>query len=224
MENFGKRLIILRKNRGWTQKQLAQRIGIAKSTVSAYERNLRVPSYETLLSFAKLFNVTTDYLLSNDTQMSIDLSGLTKEQAQALIRGMQSVLHSNHLRAVIRPEAGAEGLMQIMPETAQTMVTMGLVDPERFPVDDLANPEVNIEYGCACLEYLSGEFDTVEQVIAAYNAGFGPVRIWAANAEHDGIAFTDAIDYQETRAYVTRVLVSYEGYRNSYPSLYPDPE
>ena len=121
-------------------------------------------------------------------------------------------------------EAGAEGLMQIMPETAQTMVNFGLVDPERFPVDDLANPAVNIEYGCACLEYLSGEFDTVEQVIAAYNAGLGPVRSWAANAESDGIAFTDAIDYQETRAYVTRVLVSYEGYRNSYPSLYPDPE
>ena len=121
-------------------------------------------------------------------------------------------------------DAGAEGLMQIMPETAQTMVGFGLVDPERFPADDLSNPAVNIEYGCACLEYLAGEFDTTEQVIAAYNAGLGPVRIWASDADTQGIAFTDAIQYQETRAYVTRVLVSYEGYKNSYPSLYPEPE
>ena len=121
-------------------------------------------------------------------------------------------------------DAGAQGLMQIMPETAQTMVTFGLVDPERFPADDLSNPAVNIEYGCACLEHLSGEFATVEQVIAAYNAGLGPVRIWAANAESAGSPFVDAIEYKETRAYVTRVLVSLEGYRNSYPSLYPESE
>lgn len=121
-------------------------------------------------------------------------------------------------------EVGAVGLMQVMPETAQTMVNFGLVDAERFPVDDLANPAVNIEYGCAYLGYLAGEFETLEQVIAAYNAGAGPVRIWMADAEAAGVGFADAIAYAETRAYVAQVLVAYEGYEVSYPSLYPDPE
>ena len=121
-------------------------------------------------------------------------------------------------------DAGAVGLMQIMPETAQTMVTLGLVDGERFPLEELSSPAANIEYGCACLSYLAGEFDTTEQVIAAYNAGLGPVRIWIADAEANEAAFTDAIAYQETRAYVARVLVSYTGYQELYPSLYPDPE
>ncbi len=112
-------------------------------------------------------------------------------------------------------DAGAEGLMQIMPETAQTMVNFDLVDPARFPVDDLATPATNIEYGCAYLGYLSRELETTEQVIAAYNAGLTPVHLWIAA----GGDFMDAIEYQETRVYVTRVLVSYEGYKASYPEI-----
>lgn len=115
-------------------------------------------------------------------------------------------------------DAGAEGLMQVMPETAQTMVSFGLVDPGRFPVDDLATPATNIEYGCAYLGYLSGEFETAEQVIAAYNAGMMPVRLWVA----EGGDFVDAIEYRETRVYVARVLVAYEGYRASYPEILSD--
>lgn len=42
-----------------------------------------------------------------------------EEQAQALLRGMQSVLHSNHLRAVIRPEAGAEELFALYVYSAR---------------------------------------------------------------------------------------------------------
>lgn len=118
--------------------------------------------------------------------------------------------------------AGAEGLMQIMPETAQTMVNFGLVDPERYPMDALSDPAVNIEYGCACLGYLADEFETDEQIIAAYNAGQMPVRLWVANSADADIDFLDAIEYRETRAYVARVLVSYEGYRASYPYAFSE--
>ena len=118
-------------------------------------------------------------------------------------------------------DAGAQGLMQIMPETAQTMVNFGRVDPERFPVDDLMTPATNIEYGCAYLSYLAEEFATPEEIAAAYNAGVMPVRIWVANAENSGADFVDEIEYQETRAYVARVMVSYTGYQASYPNLLP---
>ena len=118
--------------------------------------------------------------------------------------------------------AGAEGLMQIMPETAQTMVNFGLVDPERYPMDALSDPAVNIEYGCAYLGYLAYEFETDEQIIAAYNAGQMPVRLWVANSADADTGFLDAIEYRETRAYVARVLVSYEGYRASYPYAFSE--
>ena len=112
--------------------------------------------------------------------------------------------------------------MQIMPETAQTMVNFGLVDPERYPMDALSDPAVNIEYGCAYLGYLADEFETDEQIIAAYNAGQMPVRLWVANSADADTGFLDAIEYRETRAYVARVLVSYEGYRASYPYAFSE--
>lgn len=56
------------------------------------------------------------------------------------------------------PEAesnqGAQGLMQLMPETAQDMIAKGLVDGGEYSADNLNDPATNIEFGCAYLSYL----------------------------------------------------------------------
>ena len=56
------------------------------------------------------------------------------------------------------PEAesnqGAQGLMQLMPETAQDMIAKGLVDGSEYSAGDLNDPATNIEFGCAYLSYL----------------------------------------------------------------------
>lgn len=83
-------------------------------------------------------------------------------------------------------EAGAVGLMQIMPETA-VWLTGGEVD--------LFVPEVNIEVGVKYLKYLSAYFSGKE-LIGAYNAGEGKMRVWSDYGEW----------YPETRAYVEKVL------------------
>ena len=49
-----------------------------------------------------------------------------------------------------------------------------------------------------------------------------PVRLWVANSADADIDFLYAIEYRETRAYVARVLVSYEGYRASYPYAFSE--
>ncbi|WP_245851123.1 helix-turn-helix domain-containing protein [Paenibacillus herberti] len=59
----------LRKQRqllGWTQRQLANRLGLAKSTVSQYENDINEPDYAMLLQLCHLFGVSTDYLLGLD--------------------------------------------------------------------------------------------------------------------------------------------------------------
>ena len=53
----------LRKARGMTLKDVAERIGVAESTVSQYETGKRTPDYETLLKLAELFDVSVDYLM-----------------------------------------------------------------------------------------------------------------------------------------------------------------
>jgi soluble lytic murein transglycosylase len=106
------------------------------------------------------------------------------------------------LRAVIKCEsdfnhlaisrAGAQGLMQLMPDTAR------LVN-----VDDPFNAGENIEGGAKYLKYLLSSFDDVRLALAAYNAGEGAVR------RAGGIP-----PYRETRNYVSAVLSQYERYQS----------
>lgn len=87
MVDFGSRLKKLRIQNKLTQSELARKIGVSKSVVSAYENDLRLPSYVTLVYISKAFNVTTDFLLgveNTDNRQIIDLSGLTDEEISAL--------------------------------------------------------------------------------------------------------------------------------------------
>lgn len=110
--------------------------------------------------------------------------------------------------------AGAVGLMQLMPQTARDLAEMGLVDPGAYDPADLTNAETNIEYGCAYLGYLQGQLSSLDEIVAAYNAGLGSVQGWILS----GGSIPDGIEYAETRAYLERVRLAYEGYQRSYPA------
>ena len=84
MVEFGKTLKTLRLQNNFTQAQLAQRLGVTKSVISAYETGLRMPSYDVLISISQIFKVTTDYLLGLEKKQELDLSGLTEDEVQAL--------------------------------------------------------------------------------------------------------------------------------------------
>ena len=59
------RLRVLRTTKGLTQNQVAESIGIARNSVYNYETSERKPDADTIVKFAKFFNVSTDYLLGN---------------------------------------------------------------------------------------------------------------------------------------------------------------
>ncbi len=85
MVDFGNILKTQRLKKGMTQKQLAQRLEVTKSVISAYETGLRLPSYDILIHIAKLFNVSTDFLLGVENKQDIDFSGLSQEEIDALM-------------------------------------------------------------------------------------------------------------------------------------------
>lgn len=85
MVDFGNTLKKLRLNNDMTQAQLAQKLGLTKSVISAYETGLRLPSYDVLIHIARLFKVSTDYLLGLEQKKEIDLSGLTPGEVAALL-------------------------------------------------------------------------------------------------------------------------------------------
>lgn len=85
MVDFGNTLKSLRLQNDYTQASLAQKLGLTKSVINAYETGLRMPSYDILIAIAKIFKVTTDYLLRLENKREVDLSGLTNEEVSALM-------------------------------------------------------------------------------------------------------------------------------------------
>lgn len=108
--------------------------------------------------------------------------------------------------------AGAQGLMQIMPATAEFLAkrTKGTA----FVASDLATPGINIRYGSYYLRFLLDRYhDHVVPAIAAYNAGLANVDRWIGPGDRLSSA---SIPFAETRAYVARVLDARKRYRHEY--------
>jgi len=106
--------------------------------------------------------------------------------------------------------AGAEGLMQITPDTAKGIAKRS--GGTAFVLEDLATPQVNIAYGSYLLRELLDRYDgDVAAALAAYNAGPGKADEWGGAS----LRVAD-IPYPETRAYVEKVLRVRKSYRAKY--------
>ena len=77
---MGEKLRSLRIEKKLTQKQVADRIGLAISAVSSYESGSRYPSYDALIKLSRIFHVSTDYLLGLSATSTLDISSLNEEE------------------------------------------------------------------------------------------------------------------------------------------------
>ena len=96
---FGSKLRALRQEKELTQQQLADRLGVTKATISAYETNAKYPSVEVLIALATFFDVSADYLLGLSEQRPAEHVHLTDEQNQLindLIRQFLYLNQKNH--------------------------------------------------------------------------------------------------------------------------------
>ena len=97
MVDLGQKLKELRTAKGLTQGQVAERIGVTASIISAYEKGIRQPSYESLIKLTSLYHVSSDYLLGislsprPDGQNMVSLDGLTPSKMQ-LVRDLIEAL------------------------------------------------------------------------------------------------------------------------------------
>ena len=114
-----------------------------------------------------------------------------------------------------RSRVGARGLMQLMPDTGRAVAQARQIP---FPgADVLDQPVTNIELGTTFLAGLMREFGDARLAAAAYNAGPTRVREWWAGRRTDDLeVWVDQIPYNETRAFVKRVMLSWEEYRRVY--------
>lgn len=119
-------------------------------------------------------------------------------------------------RPNVTSKAGAKGLMQLTEETFQ-WVSSKLEDAERASYDEVFEPQVNIRYGTALLKLLLEEFDSPENALAAYHAGWGSVKKWLKDERYslDGVTI-DTIPFPTTREYVGDVLSAKRAYERLY--------
>lgn len=78
------RIKALREARGWTQAELARRLNITRNGVNSWEQGLSMPSPACLVDLAKLFSVSTDYLLGVERLESVNVTGLKEEDIALL--------------------------------------------------------------------------------------------------------------------------------------------
>ena len=119
-----------------------------------------------------------------------------------------------------RSRVGARGLMQLMPDTGRAVAQSRQIP---FPGPEvLDQPLVNLELGSTFYGGLLREFRDPRLATAAYNAGPTRVREWWANRRTDDLeVWVEQIPFNETRAFVKRVMLSWEEYQRVYGDKQP---
>lgn len=86
MEYFGNKLKAVRKAKKMTQAEFAKSLGVSSSIIAAYEQGKNFPSVSVLIDICKILGVSSDYLLGLSDEISINLSGLSEDEAQAFLQ------------------------------------------------------------------------------------------------------------------------------------------
>lgn len=65
------KIIALRKQKGWSQEQLAEQLDISRQSVSKWESGNSIPDLDKIVKLSKLFHVSTDYLLKDEIEETV---------------------------------------------------------------------------------------------------------------------------------------------------------
>ena len=95
MVDFRMNIKKLRQEKHMTQAELAKRVGVSKAMISAYETEIRYPSYDVLIKLSSVFGVTTDYLLGLEKKRVVDITGLDDAEIE-IILNMIELLKRKH--------------------------------------------------------------------------------------------------------------------------------
>lgn len=105
---------VLRKEHGWSQADLATRVGGDAGQISRYENGKITPSVDVVVRLAEIFDVNTDYLLVDGatrrafrptpdelTDRLGDLGALTEADRAALAHILDGLLANTRIRAAL---------------------------------------------------------------------------------------------------------------------------
>ena len=62
------KIMTLRKKAGWSQEELAEKLGVTRQSISKYEGAQSIPDLDKILKLSEIFGVTTDYLIKDELE------------------------------------------------------------------------------------------------------------------------------------------------------------
>lgn len=196
-------------------KEASQTLGLKSSTLFfSYRRQRRFPDGANGRNLLRsLFPRSYASLIARQAER--------QKLDPALLAGLARQESAFNARAV--SSAGALGLLQLMPKTAEGLLLEEGTRTTKTPDGNIGhtmrekilNPKVNTRLGARYLGRLLRSFNgRVEYALAAYNAGPGAVTRWLQTRGDLPVdIFAEEIPYSETRRYVRRVLSWREVYR-----------
>lgn len=104
-KKVGKRIALLRSEKGLTQLQLAEKLNVSRSLIASIESGLKSPDLELWLSLALFFKVSTDYIAGTSPNRSIKtFSGCAKIDINTLNSRGKDLLYSFYMSLRSNPE------------------------------------------------------------------------------------------------------------------------
>lgn len=90
--DFGEKLKNERKNKGWSQEELAEKLFVSRQSVSKWENGQNYPSIEIIIKVSDLFGITIDELLRSDEELTKKVIKDSKQLAHPQLKFMFDVL------------------------------------------------------------------------------------------------------------------------------------
>ena len=102
---FAEKLLQLRKKKGYSQEDLADKLGVSRQVISRWEMGKAIPDSSNFLHISKLFQVSTDYLLNDEYESDNDIPKVKEENKilQMNLSLIAIILQTTFLNATMRP-------------------------------------------------------------------------------------------------------------------------
>ncbi len=178
-----------------------------KQLIAAAEVAFRSDWYDVAINTADKTKLTHDFALRYPTPYRDMMQSYTRENRldEAWVYGL--IRQESRFISYARSGVGASGLMQVMPATAKWIAKrLGLGDFRPTMIHEI---DTNIQFGTHYLRYTLDKMDGQSvMATAAYNAGPGRPKRWAAEQDLEGAIYAESIPFSETRDYVKKVMAN----------------
>lgn len=102
--NLGEKVVVLRKERGWSQEELANRLGVSRQSVSKWESGTSIPDLERIVDLCEIFGITADILVKDSLPLPEPYMRVCEENESSVSSQFEESHHSHANKRVLSGE------------------------------------------------------------------------------------------------------------------------